>query len=847
MKRLLSLLFFALTPVLMAQSINIGGVQKAGIPLPGNVIGINYAYGAGQLLKSLNYANFGYFPQAYWQSSWDCSQGGAQTTLTWFNSDNGSGGYATNFFNGATYYGISQAGSLLGTGTISAQTPNTGGTGPTFTLSSVLSSACTTGSNTTLRDSLIVQLRTGTSGLMTPANELDHLSGTAVWSNDVSPSSPNQAQSLDLTNGAVTFYIDQLQANTANTAAPSTAVNSININGSYTGTFKAKCVTNGCAVAYSLIRGGGTTFLSSSVSPSTSAWTTYNEPFTGTENGSQVGQLPYIITVTGEARLQDVDVLEGSTLAGNTSMYRDDVVQHLSASAGSVVRLMEPSGWCTDVLDQIQPFGGNRVCSSSHTQFAGDNGFGQPAQNYPEFLKLMVQIQKSPWISLGKFNTSADFTLWMQYLGGACGTTGGAIRCAAGQTATWNSVFAGLGLPIYTEYGNELWNTSASGWIDGGDGSSYGYLVGQAMTAAKAASGYSSTTDKLIAGGWASGSQAYGSGGWANQLFLGAGCSTGTPTPCPDYIGQAPYTLNTLDSLSDPFIDEVAEIVNIDSVSSTSGTSMLKAQNYAATFGVNVAIYEVSYSPTSGTATPTQSQMNGITGSVGMALTTMEHELLMQRDAHVYGPINEFAFTDQINNGACCSVRDTAWQAVDYLAAGPGQIGSWNDVLRPIGILQQLVTSAIGGHKQLMTVTQTAIPTFNYAGGQGGTILANSAVPYVEAFAYSDGAGNYTVLLFNNNDSASETITLSGSVPSGSVTKTVFGGTTNLVTDNNVNFNINNNGSTPNVVAPTPTTTSGTSYTLPQNSVTLLVYSTSSSVPAPPVLTGILKGNAVLQ
>jgi hypothetical protein len=813
-----------------------GTVQHAGVPSPGAVIGINYAYGAGQLLKSLNYANFGYFPQAYWQSAWDCSQGGTQTTTNWYNADSGSGGYAAGFFTGATYLAVSQSGTLLGSGTITANTANTS-SGINFTLSPALSSACTTGSNTTLRDSLIVQLRSGTGGLMTPANELDHLTGTTSWSSDVSSASPNQVQSLQIAGGTVQFYLDQTQTNPANTSS-STAVNSININGSYTGTYKAKCVTSGCSVAYNLARGGGTTFLNSSDSPSTGAWTTYTHTFTGSETGSQNGQLVYALTCTGTCKLQDADIIEGSTLAGNTSAYRDDVVQNLQASAGDVVRLMEPTTWCTDVLDQLQPIGGSRVCSLSHTQFSGDNGFGQPSQPIPPFLALMQQMHKAPYITLGKFNTAADYTLWAQYLGGSCGTTGGAIRCAQGQTATWNSVFSALGLPIYTAIGNELWNTGAGGWIDGGNGNSYGYLVGQDVTAFKAASGYSSTSDKIIAGGQIGGSQGFESGGWTDDVLVSSGCSIGTPTPCPHYVEMAPYTLNTLDSLTDPYKDEIAEITNIDSVPSPpyGATSMYAAQQFAATFGVNLAVYEVSYSPTSGTATPTQAQMNGITGSVGMALVTMEHELLMQRDAHIYGPINEFALTDQIANSACCSRSDTAWQAVNYLAAGPGQIGTWNDTLRPIGILQQLVTPNL--YPNLMNVTQASTPTFNYSAGQGGTILANTAVPYVQAFAYSDGSTHRSLLVFNNNDGATEGITITGAdEPVGTVTKTVFGGATNSVTDNNDNFNINNNASTPPVVAPTATTLSGLTDTLPANSVT--IYNWTTGAPPPPTVTGV--------
>ena len=265
MRRLLALLL--LPAALMAQTTITPSGSGVPISRPGINLGNIEPYGAQQLLKTLNYANYGYLPQEYWQSSWYCSTGGSQTTTNWYNSGVNASGYTANHFAGATYYALSQTGTLLGTGTISASTANTSA-GMNFTLSPALSAPCTAGGSTTSADVMIVQCRTCSSAPRHPSDYLAHLSGTAVWSSDVSPSSANQTQSLDLTNGTWQNFLDALNGNQANTVTTA-GVNSINFNGSYTLTYKAKCVTGGCTVAYSVGRLGSAAWSSGTDSPST--------------------------------------------------------------------------------------------------------------------------------------------------------------------------------------------------------------------------------------------------------------------------------------------------------------------------------------------------------------------------------------------------------------------------------------------------------------------------------------------------------------------------------------------------------------------------------------------------
>lgn len=249
-------------------------------------------------------------------------------------------------------------------------------------------------------------------------------------------------------------------------------------------------------------------------------------------------------------------------------------------------------------------------------------------------------------------------------------------------------------------------------------------------------------------------------------------------------------------------------------------------------WGVNAAVYEVSYGYASGSAKPTQLQTNQITGSVGMALTTTEHMLLMQSAAHVPGPINEFALTDFQCNGYINNTCFTAWEASRYMAAGPGQLATWTDVPAPIAISLGVVNSAIGSNRDLLTVTQSGTPLLNYAGGQGGSILPNSSVPLVYCTAYTNGLSDVTTICFNNS-ARSQGVTFTGPdapTSSTSVIKTVFGGPTNTVTDNNAKSYIGNNSTPPVVATPSPSTRTGLNVdTLPAQSMTTYVYKVGST------------------
>ncbi len=692
------------TTVTISSAVEMGGIDRPGINLGG--IG---DYGSQQLLKSLNYVNGGYFPGTYAGTTYACSSGGSNSPTTWYNSITDASGYGANFWAGASYVAINAAtGASYGSGVITASTANTGSTGVTFTLSSALSAAC----NPSQNDVLIVR-QTGPNGLFAP-NQLLNVCASASWNtSDLSPSSSNTQHSLAMPTGCgLTFYIDATVSNRTNANASLAAqqVNFINLNGSYSATFKAKCLVAGCSINFSVGRLGGTTYLpSTTISPGFNAtpgvgWTTYNYPFTASETGTQSTTVSYSFTCTGSCLLQDADVIEGSTLPGNTTAFRDAVVSELQRLHPGSIRYMDASLWCSDVADEIAATGNRRWCGGS----AWQPGIGQ-SMGYNDVLALGNLLGSDVLITVGQLNQPSDWAMLINWL----------------SSSGWISTYASSGHKIYLEDGNEAWNSGVGATLYYGNGTVYGATVGPNMAAAKSASGYNPAVVKLVANSWVAPNQGYGPYGWLHNVLT---IAQATPNGLPDFVDVAPYTLNYLGNFDTdgsnvattgaPFLDEWAEDANLDSVTApaTNSESMLLNQQYAkANFGVGTLVYEVNQSTLSGVAA-TQLQLNQVGASVGNALAVAEHILLMQRDAQVSGPIHAFTLAEPYTgytcsgNGCVNGVVMPLWGASLFMATGPGQAPNSANTDRPLAIALGVINNAIGANNNLMSVTQSGSP-----------------------------------------------------------------------------------------------------------------------------------------
>lgn len=794
---------------------------------PGEVFGTLSSYGPGQLLRDYGQTQHAYFEGAYWQSAWQCGGGGSDSTH-WFASDSNAAGYNANFFTvtPTTYVAMHQDGTSLGSGTITANTANTS-TGMTFTLGTPLSATCTTGGNTAVTDLLYTRRRTSDNTDFTPFQLLPFLTGTASWSTDLDPNTNNTLHSLQLTNGQDLIPFDETNANAASTVNPSTQIIYLNLNGTYTIKFGAKCPVSACSIAYAVTRGGtpfsGTT---GTVTPTVNStpgagWTEYSFTFTASETGSQTGVAELTLNTTGTADISYGTVIEGTTFAGNTTVLRDAVFRELQNLHLGDLRFMSTSDWPTDTTDMWLPNGARRTAILSTVN---KTAFTVP-MGYKDELDICLALHYNCWITLGHFNQPSDWAYMVTQL----------------STRGYTAAFAALGLTIWLEDGNEPWNSIQGEQVSGG-GKVYAALSGAKMTAAHGATGYNGSAVKLIMDGWASNGQSYGNFSWSHTIMATAGCTNWTQSSCPDSIDGAPYTLGQLNSLTNGvvgtvgapgvFLDEVADVHNWDSTQipplPNGQQSMLQMQSYInSTFGGQTAAYESSYSPNSGSASPTQLQMNQISGSVGFAENTILHLFLQRRDALISAPLNFFSFVDQPYNNGTGGTAMTSWTGEQYMAAGPGNLNTWTDVPRPVNILMAMANTAIGNNLTMKTCSQSGTPIMNYAGGQGSYIPANSSVPLVETFCFTDGSNHWTVLVWNSDPTNNQVINFGGAnAPTGTVTATYFGGgstsfgsAVNALTDNNANMELLNNA-TPATVVPQG------SHTLPSNTTDTLLPGT---------------------
>jgi hypothetical protein len=804
------------------------------IDRPGINLGGVSSYGSQQLLKSLNYVNGGYFPGTYAGVTYPCSGGGNNTTTTWYNNITHPSGYPANFWAGASFVAVNAAkGTSYGAGVVTASTSNRGSTGTTFTLSPALSSAC----NPSQNDVLIVRL-TAANSLLAPNKLLNVCSGASWNMADTSPSSSNTQRSLQMPSDcALTFNIDATLANRTNTDASlaTQQVNFINLNGIYHATFKAKCLVEGCSVNFSLARVGRTTFIgSTTVRPAfdtmpAAGWTTYDYPITVSETGAQGQTLTYSFTCKSSCLLQDADVIEGSTLPGNTTAFRDAVVYELQKLHPGSIRYMDPSQWCSDVADEIAATGNRRWCGASSWLPGWNQALG-----YNDVLQLGDLLGTDVLISVGQLNQPSDWTTLVHWL----------------NTSGWTSKYAASGHKIYLEDGNEAWNSGMGATLYYGNGMAYGYTLGPNMAAAKSAAGYDPNIIKLVGNSWVAPNQGYGPFGWVHNVLTVA---RGTPNGLPDFVEVAPYTLNYLGNFDThgrnvagtgaPFVDEWAEDANLDSVTSPTSNSQsmyLNQQYVKANFGVGTLVYEVNQSTTAGIAA-TQLQLDQIGASVGTALAIAEHVLLMQRDAQVSGPIHAFTLAEPYTGYSCKGDGCVAgavmplWGANLFMATAPGQTPGSANTDRPLAIALGVINNAIGSNTNLVSVTQSGTPTFQYPGGQKAngspTVLANPAVPYVNCFAYSNGQGNGTTICFNNNLNMPEFVTLAGpGAPTGNVTKTIFPKAASIVDHNEDSF-LGALTKAPAVVPPAPSSAKGSTYLIPPASFIALRYTTAAHRP----------------
>jgi hypothetical protein len=881
-----------------------------------------------QMMANLIAGNGATFAPQIWNQGSICAASGATTTV-W--PDNVTfGAQPANFWQGATYQVYSGA-NIGATGTITSNTMANGSTtGALYTLSAALSSPCAA------NDILILRCRTANStcaGGLTPAHVSGfgalslYFTGAGAATFETSDLSPSSASTQALQLYAPVYSSDEFSNDNAainpgfdGAIGPLWTGNWLNMNGTYTLTFRAKASSAGTGtptIRYKVSRtGGGTVWLNSFVTPTVNStpgagWTNYSFSFSASETGAQPVQ-PVIVQVLGTGGtilVQDVALTEAQTATGNDTAFRDAVFLYLQAHKPGTLRFMNGAiaGCTLDALIATSPL------SCGNTIFA-QYGYVN-AWNLNQFLYLAAKVGANPWFTMSPFATPADWANAAAYFNAPCssGNSYATIRCNflagtpyAGET--WVQVFnsvapSGVG-NIYLENGNEVWNVYGQ-TVFWNNSTSYGLLVGADNAALKTSAYYSSQIHQVASGFVGSPSGPYS---WAYAVMTAA---CGITNGCPDFIDGAPYVFNWATDMSTPNVwtSMFAEPVNLNS---TSGGNVNQMQVEAAAFGANTAIYETNLGTGTGITGDTQSQINGIVAGVGSGLDATLNMLLGARDVGI-GVQNFFSLPEIANEWSdCTSITSNSCAANSALFAplwggnrympGPEASGIMD---RPSGLMLQGINQAIGTKLNLLNTVQTGTPTYSQAAAQplptyvypftgnlnstttvssvsnfgglivGGvitgtgiptgdtiaslnsgagtltlavaatatatgvnltsafmTIAANSTVPYVQAFGFGDGLGNYSVIAYNLDSVSSHAITFTGSgAPTGSCTKTVF--TSTNITDNNETTWL---GGTPVVSYPSPGSYPNcyTGDTLPPYSMTTYVYAPGAVTAYPP-------------
>lgn len=409
----------AQTTITIPTTVQMSNVQRPGITLSGN--GESY-YGNLQIDSNL-LSGMGYMPPLTWQST---SSAASCTTTTWTDNNTGDPKPA-NFWAGATYQIVS--GTNIGvTGTVTASTAVSGGTGIVFTLSGTFgSNICVSG------DVMIIRQRTPSNswlGQPTPSQVSGALlwlsgSGTSSFNySDVSASSL-QPRSLELGGLETVFWgFDTDYGSPARSSIPW-----INLNGTYTLTFRMKALvaqTVTVSVSHS-----GNTYVTQNVTPTVNTtpgagWQNYSYQFTASETGPPTNT--GLVTFTpsnsgGTVLLQDV-VLQESQPGTNPTVLRNAVFQKLKAYNPGVIRFMDLSTWGCQIDTLMTASGARSACGYSiYEDTQGQADFGLNDE-----LEIANAVGAAPWFTMSFASTTQDYINTVEFLAGGCGTTYGAKR-----------------------------------------------------------------------------------------------------------------------------------------------------------------------------------------------------------------------------------------------------------------------------------------------------------------------------------------------------------------------------------------------------------------------------------
>lgn len=574
-----------------------------------------------------------------------------------------------------------------------------------------------------------------------------------------------------------------------------------NFNGTYNIGTQYKILSgSGLTLGMTVARSGGVN-ASATATLSGSTWSAASASFTGTEATTitpSTVNITYTLNGTGSV------CLVGATLTAaadtNASLLRNQVLTDVEALNPGEIRFHASGIYGQSLLDMLTPAsyrqGGN---SSTQRPYAAQGPYN-PLGYYDELIFAKTAGVSRVSIVLPPTLSAADWSNWVDFLAGGSGTTYGAMRIALGQTTPFTSVFS----QINTEVGNEVWNTGTfpgSVWnhysVSSAAFWNYVPIAVGACQAMKGNTNWSSTAMKCVA------SVLTALDGQDANTIAALDTSHYIDMQAANEYGQFDVTSCTSPA---PWLSSYTEAwANVHDAASTSGMFQ------TASTSLPVEVYEYNNSTNSGSCT--QSQLTGYPEGEGYGPTNVLMPLLMNK---------VFASTDSnlwqlYQNSTPITTTAASFSLAEWgVKTGPG--GAFNN-MRPMGYAIGAVNAAI--LPTGINVTGTNVPTYSPAASNG--INAQTNVPYLQAFAFTDGGSNHSVVVTNTDPANAYTFSVNGTnAPTGAVTVTKYS-SANL-TDNNEGAN-----TTPTNFN-TTTSATGPSFSLPAHSLMTIAYTTATSV-----------------
>ncbi len=710
------------------------GIKRFGINLSGQTF-----YDSGQMLRNLVFRNPG-FEGETWQTVLRCK---TATATTCIDKDRYST-WPSGFLNGAHYEFLSghakgSTGEVLRSGTASKEA------GVEITLAKPLS-APNAGDFVLVRMEKPGEAQSGWWTTVTGGGAL------ATEQKDLSPHSPGrQALQIEAAGAGQSASVASFFDTTAGRSF-------VQLRGRYTVSFRAKGLKGDRLLNVKVERlatsHGNHTFLSKSIKLSPT-WQDYSLSFAAEESGAEIGPADLTFTFSNTSALLDDVALMAAAGPGNSTAFRDEVVQTLRDLKPGVLRYMDNGTDFGSSLDNMLavPFARTRAGFSTQQTVQEDIPIG-----LHEFLELAQAIGAEPWFSMPAATSPREAACLIEYLAGDPETPYGARRVALGQRKPWTQVFP----MIHLELGNEQWNGGSFPGATLDEPIASAARAQEVFAAARHEAGFDPSRFDLVLGTWAAVP-------WWTLQELSANTNS-------DSVAIAPYLYNTfLDATSTDAIfgSMLAQPEQIDS--RPGGTVYEQAKTVASNpYSPRLAVYEVNLGTMNGSASITQGDLDRTVPTLGAGLAVADHMLLMLRDLGVTTQCL-FALPEFQNPFHAQGAKRTIplWGSVV-------DMGGESNRKRPLFLAEQLINKAL--LPVMLTTHVVGDPTWNQSLSSNDKVELSRA-HLIQSFAFRDG-DRLSLILLNLSRSQSLPVQFDGPLePRGQVEENLL--TSAHITDSN--------------------------------------------------------------